>query len=159
MAASDPRSTDRAPAPLPDVLDFMQRLWALAHGLERTSKHMTGAIGVTGPQRLVLRVIGLFPGLSAGELAGILHLHPSTVTGVLRRLVAQRLVDRVVDPRDRRRAVLHLTARGVRANAVQRGTVETAIARALRGVSARDRAAARRVLDCVTRHLGPAPPR
>jgi DNA-binding MarR family transcriptional regulator len=65
----------------------MQLLWAVVHELEITSKRMTGEIGVTGPQRLVLRVVGLFPGLSAGELATILHLHPSTLTGVLQRLV------------------------------------------------------------------------
>ena len=62
---------------------------------------MTGEIGVTGPQRLVMRVAGLYPGLSAGDLAAILHVHPSTLTGVLRRLVIQRLLVRQHDPRDR----------------------------------------------------------
>ena len=32
--------------PLPDVLQFMQLLWAVVHGVERTSKRMTGEIGV-----------------------------------------------------------------------------------------------------------------
>ena len=76
---------------LPDVLQFMQVLWAVVHGLEQTSKRMRGRIGVTGPQRLVLRVVGLFPGLSAGDLATILHVHPSTLTGVIQRLVTQGL--------------------------------------------------------------------
>jgi DNA-binding MarR family transcriptional regulator len=44
---------------------------------------MIGEVGVTGPQRLVLRVVGLFPGMSAGELATVLRVHPSTLTGVL----------------------------------------------------------------------------
>jgi hypothetical protein len=65
---------------LPDVLQFMQLLWAVVHGLERISKRMAGDIGVTGPQRLVLRVVGLFPGMSAGDLATVLHVHPSTLT-------------------------------------------------------------------------------
>jgi DNA-binding MarR family transcriptional regulator len=147
---------------LPDVLQFMQLLWAVVHGLERTSKRMTGEIGVTGPQRLVLRVVGLFPGLSAGDLAEVLHVHPSTLTGVLQRLVAQRLLERADDPHDRRRAILRLTARGARANAVRRGTVEAAIAGALDGVSDRDRAATRRVLERLAGHLergvgGPGP--
>ena len=97
------------------------------HGLEKISKRMIGAIGVTGPQRLVLRVVGLFPGLSAGDLATILHIHPSTLTGVLQRLVAQGLLQRVDDPRDRRRAILRLTASGTRANAVKRGECFLAI--------------------------------
>lgn len=138
---------------LPDVLQFMQLLWAVAHGLERTSKRMSGEIGVTGPQRLVLRVAGLFPGLSAGDLATILHVHPSTLTGVLQRLVDQRLLVRKDDPQDRRRAILRLTSRGARVNAIRGGTVESAVAEALEGLSARDRAAARRVLERLAESL------
>jgi DNA-binding MarR family transcriptional regulator len=114
---------------------------------------MAREIGVTGPQRLVLRVVGLYPGISAGEAAALLHVHPSTLTGVLKRLVAQRLLARVPDPADRRRAVLRLTARGVRANAVGSGTVEVAVAEALDGVTDRDRSATRRVLTRLTDHL------
>ena len=124
----------------------MQLLWAVVHGLDSTSKRMTQTLGLTGPQRLVLRVIGLCPGLSAGALAAILHVHPSTLTGVLQRLVAQGLVERVADPEDRRRAVLRLTRRGARANTRTRGTAESAVAAALQAVTARDRTAARRVL-------------
>lgn len=125
----------------------MQVLWAVVHGLQSTSKRMTAAFGVTGPQRLVLRVVGLFPGMSAGDLAATLHVHPSTLTGVLQRLVAQRWLLRVEDPRDRRRAVLRLTAAGARVNAVDAGTVEAAVADALGEISGRDRAATMRVLE------------
>ena len=138
---------------LPDVLQFMQWLWAVVHGLDLTSKRMRGRIGVTGPQRLVLRVVGLFPGLSAGDLATILHVHPSTLTGVIQRLVGQGLLVRADDPRDRRRAILHLTKRGGRANATRRATVESAVADALDGVSKQDRDAARRVLERLAQHL------
>ena len=140
---------------LPDVLQFMQLLWAVVHGVERTSKRMIHDVGVTGPQRLVLRVVGLYPGLSAGDLASILHVHPSTLTGVLQRLITQGLLARSDDPGDRRRAVLRLTARGARANAVKHGTVESEIAEALDGVSDRDRAATRRVLERLSAHLAP----
>ena len=145
----------RAPSRLPDVLQFMQLLWAVVHGLEKTSKRMSHEIALTGPQRLVLRVAGLLPGLSAGDLAAILRLHPSTVTGILQRLVTQRLLVRIDDPRDRRRAVLRLTPRGARANAVIRGTVEATIAKALEDVSDRDRSATRRVLEQLANHLKP----
>src|SRR5688500_4376498 len=107
-------------ANLPDVLQFMQLLWAVVHGLERLSKQMAGDVGVTGPQRLVLRVVGLFPGMSAGDLATVLHVHPSTLTGVLQRLVAQRMLVRVAAPSDRRRAVLRLTPRGARVHGRRR---------------------------------------
>lgn len=139
---------------LPDILQFMRLLWALVHGLDKTSKRMSFEVGITGPQRLVLRVAGLFPGLSAGDLAALLHVHPSTLTGVLQRLVAQRLLARVNDPRDRRRAILNLTARGARINSAHRGTVEAAVEAALREVTARDQAITRRVLQQLTDQLG-----
>ena len=138
------------------MLQFMQLLWAVVHGLETTSKRMTQAIGVTGPQRLVLRIVGLFPRISAGELATILHVHPSTLTGVLQRLVREEMVLRASHLRDRRRAVLRLTARGRRANRVKVGTVESAITEALEGVSDRDRRAAIRVLARLADHLEPS---
>ena len=143
--------------PLTDVLEFMQLLWALVHALERTSKRMNRKFGVTGPQRLVLRVVGLMPGVSAGRLAAILHVHPSTLTGVLRRLVGQRMITRVAASGDRRRAMLYLAARGEQVNKLTEGTVEGEVRRALRTISPRDRAAAHRVLTLLADHLGETP--
>ena len=131
---------------LPDVLAFMEGLWAVVHRMERLSKQMGSQGGVTGPQRLVLRLIGLFPGISAGDLAARLHLHPSTLTGVLRRLVQQQLVARTVDAEDRRRTVLVLTRRGRTASANTGVTVEGAVSSALQGSPAAQRAATRRFL-------------
>jgi len=150
---SKPRELDKAR--LPEVLQFMQSLWAVIHGVERSSKRMSAEIGVTGTQRLVLRVVGLFPDLSAGELAAILHVHPSTLTGVLRRLTAQRLLQRVDDGRDRRRVVLRLTPRGTRLNSVHGGTVEAGVGAALRGIGTRDQNVTRRVLQRIAEHLDP----
>jgi DNA-binding MarR family transcriptional regulator len=132
----------------------MRLLWAVVHGLEKTSKRMVGEIGVTGPQRLVLRAVGLFPGASAGDLSALLHLHPSTLTGVLQRLSAQGLLERVADPLDRRRAVLRLTRSGARTNFVTRGTVEAAVAAVLSRTSAADRRRTQVVLEALARQLG-----
>ena len=138
---------------LPAVLQFMRLLWAIAHGLQTTSKRMNLVIGITGPQRLVLRVVGLFPGISAKELAGILHIHSSTLTGILKRLVAQRLLVRVEAKRDRRRAELRLSAEGRRVNRRAGGTVEAAVAQALRAVPSHEREVTRRVLERLSRQL------
>ena len=56
---------------LDPTLDFMRLLWSIEHGLHKRSKRMKAEIGLTGPQRLVLRIVSRFPGLSAGELARI----------------------------------------------------------------------------------------
>lgn len=137
-----------APSPwlLPGVLAFMQQLWATAHRLDTTSKRMNRALGVTGPQRLVLRVVGLAPGTSAGDLAATLHVHPSTLTGVLKRLGAQGLIHRRPDPDDARRVCLHLTRAGARVNQRRAGTVEAAVQRALIQAAPGDVEAASRLL-------------
>lgn len=118
-------------APLGRALSFMRLLWAVAHGLESTSKRMLATLGVTGPQRLVLRLVGHHGSISAGELAGILHIDPSSLTGMLRRLEQSGLIRRKRDPVDGRRAVLVLTAAGKRLNALRQGTVESIVDRAL----------------------------
>jgi DNA-binding MarR family transcriptional regulator len=138
---------------LPDVLQFMRLLWAIVHALQMRSKEMSKMFGVTGPQRLVLRVVGLFPGISPGALAEILHLHPSTVTGVLQRLVRQGLLRRSAHPNDRRRSVLVLTPKGVRVNTRREGTVERAVQDTLEAVAASDLAATEEVLARLARCL------
>src|ERR1043166_5479874 len=50
---------------LDPVLDFMRLLWTIEHGLQRMSKRMENVLGITGPQRLVLRVVGRYPDISA----------------------------------------------------------------------------------------------
>jgi DNA-binding MarR family transcriptional regulator len=138
---------------LPDVLQFMRLLWALVHALQMRSKEMSKLFGVTGPQRLVLRVVGLFPGVSPGALAEILHLHPSTVTGVLHRLVEHGLLRRSTHPGDRRRTLLVLTPKGVRVNASQKRTVECAVQETLERVADSDLAATEDVLARLARRL------
>ena len=115
-------------------------------------------IGVTGPQRLVLRVVGLFPEVSAGVLASILHVHPSTLTGVLQRLVAQGMLRRMAHPSDQRVSVLLLTPKGGRVNALRESTVEAAIVEALEQVPAQERASAQRMLARLADRLTASPP-
>lgn len=123
---------DRPPAPaLGTVLEFMRLVWQLDHELQRTSKRMEGTLGVTGPQRLVIRIVGRFPGIPAGQLAALLHVHPSTLTGILKRLECQRLLRRRSDPRDARRSLLSLTEEGRAFDVDKPGTVEEAVGRAL----------------------------
>ena len=135
------------------VLEFMRLLWAVDHALQSTSKWMEVRLGVTGPQRLVIRMIGCFPGVSAGALANLLHVHPSTLTGVLRRLTDRGAIRRTADPHDSRRALFWLTTRGLRIDRLRSGTVEAAITRALGRAPARNLAAARGMLARVTLEL------
>ena len=123
------------PVVLEPTLDFMRLLWRIEHGLQSRSKHMASAIGITGPQRLVLRIVDQFPGLSACELAHIIRLHPSTIIGVVQRLVEKGLLAREGHPADRRRVQLRVRPKAKPFTRVSRTTtIESAIAGALAGV-------------------------
>ncbi len=140
----------RAPAecvpPLGETLEFMRLMWAIDHGLQSTSKRMERTLGVTGPQRLVIRIVGRIPGISPGELAAILHVHPSTLTGVLSRLVDHGLLARRGDSADRRRMILTLTEKGKAVNRSTVGTVEAGVRRMLASMTRADLEGAERVL-------------
>jgi DNA-binding MarR family transcriptional regulator len=138
---------------LDPVLDFLRLLWSVEHGLQRSSKRMESTVGITGPQRLVLRIVGKFPGLSAGELARIIHLHPSTITGILQRLASRGLLTRERDPGDTRRVRLRLKPRARAFTNPSSGLVERAVTRVLAGAGDRRIRAARELLAAMARAL------
>jgi DNA-binding MarR family transcriptional regulator len=120
----------RAPATdasLGPALDFLRRLWQLNRELEKLSSRMEKQLGVTAQQRLVVRCVGKCPGLTAGQLASLLHVDPGTVSAALNRLEAKGLVKRQPDPADRRRASISLLAKGRALDQPARGTVEDAV--------------------------------
>src|SRR5882762_9797930 len=149
---SKPEGADQ----LGPVLEFMKQLWALDHGLQSASKRMEARFGITGPQRLVVRIVGRFPGISAGALAEVLHVHPSTLTGVLRRLEARGMLLRSADARDARRALFGLTSRGRKMDTLRTGTVEQAVRRVLARMP-EDSLAAGRVLSALATELSRSP--
>ena len=148
MRASAGQSSGESPAlpPLGTLLEFMRLVWTIDRGFGSASRRIALPRGITVPQHLVMRVVGRLPGISAGQLARILHAHPSTLTGVLRQLERRGLLSRRADPRDGRRAALGLTEKGWRLDAAAGGAVEEAVHRALGGLPAREVRAAVRVL-------------
>ncbi len=151
---AEPGSEGPMRRPLGPVLSFMRSLWGVNHALESTSRGMKARIGVTGPERMVVRLVGRYPGISAGELASILQVHPSTLTGLLKRLARRGLLVRRADASDGRRALFILTAKGEAVDKVRRGTVEAAVTGALMSLSIRDVRVTASVLDALARALG-----
>jgi MarR family transcriptional regulator, organic hydroperoxide resistance regulator len=139
-----------APRNLPEslgpALDFLRLWWRVDHHLSETSKRMQRTLGVTGPQRLVIRVVATVPDITPGHIARLLHLHPSTVTKIVRRLVERGLLSRAPDPADGRIARFRLTPAGQTMNDLNVGTVEAAVACALASLSGDDIEGARAVL-------------
>ncbi|HUJ27640.1 MAG TPA: MarR family transcriptional regulator [Myxococcales bacterium] len=142
-----------APALDGGVLEFLRLLWAVDHGLHQHSKRMSEKLGVTGVQRFVIRMIGRRGSLTPGELAEDLHLHPSTLTGVIRRLEQAGFIAMAVDPLDHRRRRLALTRRGRRIDGTRQGTVERQIELALARLEPDELAAARRALAALGQQL------
>lgn len=124
----EPRADAGPAARGEEVLAFMRLMWAVDHALQRASKRMNRTIGLTGPQRLVVRTLGEQPGLSPGEIAARLHLDPSTLTGIIQRLERRALVVRHHDPEDGRRYRLELSDKGRRVTVPLAGTIEAAVA-------------------------------
>jgi DNA-binding MarR family transcriptional regulator len=150
-----PALLDRAAPPprLGDVLEFMRLIWALDHALDTTSKRMMASVGVTGPQRLVIRIVSRFPGITAGQIAELLHVHPSTLTRIVKLLERRDLLRRRADPRDGRRVILGLTEAGRRIETSAAGTVEAAVRRVLSETPPAHLDRTREVLDRLTRVL------
>jgi len=139
--------------PLSPALDFLQRLWQLNHALEKLSSRMDRELGVTAQQRFMLRCIGKYPGLTAGQLAAVLHVDPGTVSAALRRLEAKGFVVRRRSPRDRRRASLGLTAQGRVLDAPSEHSVENAVELLLASTPPRQLAAMFSVVETLSQLL------
>ena len=142
-----------APLELDATLSFMRALWGLHHELRLGSKRMESRFGLTGPQRLVVRIIGHLPGASAGSVSTVLNLHPSTLTEILKELERRGLVKRRAHADDRRRAILVLTPKGRRIDRLQTGTVEASVREAMRSLPRRKVEATEEVLAALTRQL------
>lgn len=95
---------------LDDQLCFS--LYSASMAVGRTYKPRLDALGITYPQYLVLHTLWERDRLNVGEVADRLALEPSTVTPLVKRLVAAGLITRERDPDDDRRVVVSLTEAG-----------------------------------------------
>lgn len=138
-------------AALPESIRLLQSLWKLKAALERTSLEMERTMGVTGPQRFLLRFVGLVPGITQDTLAELLWVDGSHLQSDLEHLVAKKLLTELNGSPG-----YCLTSQGASVNAVLSGTVEQAISKASDEASPYERSAFRRMLDRVVDHLGPA---
>lgn len=150
--ASPPAGLDLEPA-----LEVMEALWALDDALQSRERSAAEPFGITRSQRVVMRIVGQRPGVSAGDLSRILHVHPSTLTPVLHRLVESGLLGRAPDPVDRRRAILRLSRRGKRIDAICAARIDAVMSAALTQMQSGDVAAMRRVLTSLAEALAERP--
>jgi DNA-binding MarR family transcriptional regulator len=147
----------RRKAARPEALVVMQALWTQAHALEARSKWMQRNVGVTGPQRLLLRYVGENPGSSPADAARWLRLNPGTVSRLVVALEGSKMLCRTPDSAGGRRQILALTEEGARVNQDRRGTVEEAVRKALQAAPPDEAIAAVRFSGRLAYELQPRP--
>ncbi|MFN7544432.1 MAG: MarR family winged helix-turn-helix transcriptional regulator [Acidobacteriota bacterium] len=129
------------------VVSFMQMLWGVEESLQQMSRRMQSQLGVTGPQRMVLKLVAAQEGIAANDLAKQIHLHPSTVSGIVRRLEANGMLARVADKEDGRRYKLKLKAAGRKVVEKKTGTVEAAVRTLMEQAPERDLTVVRKTME------------
>lgn len=95
--------------------DFLPTVQALARcyqAFETYSAAHVRALGLTPPQFDIIATLGNTPGMTAKDLCEKTLITKGTLTGVVDRLEAKKLVRRLPSPTDGRCQIVQLTARG-----------------------------------------------
>ncbi|WP_435241661.1 MarR family winged helix-turn-helix transcriptional regulator [Streptomyces cucumeris] len=98
------------------VPDSMRQspLHLLRRALQRYTAQWQATVGdVTPPQFAVLTSVGEYPGISQIDLGEVTGIDVATLAPLVLRLEQRGLLNRDVDPANRRRRQLHLTPAGV----------------------------------------------
>lgn len=117
--------------------------------------------GISAAQLFVLQQLGADAPLSMNQLAAQTFTDRSSVAAVVDRLHAEGLLDRAVDPADRRRAAVRITAKGRRVLGRAADAPTTLLISALNTLEPAQRGSLARGLEQLTAALGasdgPAP--
>lgn len=93
--------------------ELTERLMRVAHLIRRSAMSSLTPLGLTPAQSRALRTISKFePPIRMGELASTLGIVPRSATGLVDALERSGLVERTVDPENRRSVLVTLTEQG-----------------------------------------------
>ena len=151
MPAREQPPTPPPPAELEDLADLIARL---RRALRRGARVYLPFETLSVAQVEVMQSLADAPGLRAGELSERLLLAPTTVSTLIGQLLAQKLVERRADLRDRRAWRLHLTRLGARQLGRWQSSNKSVLEEALAGLAAVDHRAIARALPALDRLVG-----
>jgi MarR family transcriptional regulator, organic hydroperoxide resistance regulator len=134
-----------------DATEVVQMLRRLFKAIHEYSKAIHKKSGLSGPQVWALTILEKSPDISARELASLMFVHPSTVTGIIGRLEGKGAITRVVDSRDKRGVRLSMTRAGRRILKSTPPPVQVGLARALTRLPPRRLSELRRSLEKIVR--------
>ena len=92
-----------------EVIDNIRRVFQVVN---EQSKRAEKETGITGPQLWAIKTIAEFAPIKGAELARRMHLHPTTIVGILDRLEARGLATKTRSTLDRRIVEVELTPLG-----------------------------------------------
>src|SRR4051812_34354119 len=96
----------------------------MVQDMREASRATEKEFGISGAQLFVLQTLAGAPGLSVNDLAVRTYTHQSSVSGVVKKLVRQKLVTARPARLDARRLELSLTAKGRRVATRAPGAVQ-----------------------------------
>ena len=136
-------------------VEELSKKMILVHALRRTALNRER-------ERLNQKVIPLalmtyvleHPGCTQGEVADYLYISPASVATSCKRLEQEGLLERRVDPANRRKNQLFVTAEGEELTREKRAMLERVNDRTFEGVGEKDQEVFSRVLDRMLDNLG-----
>ncbi|MCD2255713.1 MarR family winged helix-turn-helix transcriptional regulator [Agrilactobacillus fermenti] len=97
-------------------IELLQKVLSQNRQLRRVTRQLSAQVAnkrqVTYTQLLTLEILKTHPGLNLNELAAQLHLSKSSVSGIVDRLLKNKLIYKQKKIADQRQLTLHLTQTG-----------------------------------------------
>ena len=131
--------------------DLADRLHSAAIHLLRRLRREDDASGLPAPQLSALSVIVFAGPLTLGDLARAEQVRPPTISKLIVELEAHGLIEREIDPADRRIVRVRATAKGTKVLHDGRQRRVAALVASLGSLSIRDRATLTRALPVLER--------
>lgn len=141
-----------------DMRAAMDSLRRIVRALRLAAADAERELGITVAQLFVLQQIALADSPSINELAAATVTDPSTISGLLRRLLDAGLVTRKPSPTDARRAEVSLTRKGAALVARAPNAPQAELVTALGALPRKDLRALAKTLAQVAAGLGAVEP-
>ena len=136
-------------------LEELSKKMALVHALRRTAlnreRERLGQKLIPVP---IMAYVLEHPGCTQGEIAGWLYISAASVATSCKRLEKEGLLERRVDPGNRRKNQLFVTEEGAALTREKRAMLDRVNERAFEGIDEGDREVFSRVLDRMMDNLG-----
>ena len=136
-------------------IEELSKKMVLVHALQRTvlnrEREQLGQKLIPVP---LMAYVLEHPGCTQGEIASFLYISPASVATSCKRLEQEGLLERRVDPVNRRKNQLYVTGEGEELTLEKRAMLERVDERTFEGIGEADREVFSRVLDRMLDNLG-----